>query len=123
MPAPGPSPGATELTTGALGAARDTVTVALCIALASALQYAVWPVKTSAVEQPSASVTVSVTLYLPALAYACDAVGVVVVSVWPSPKLHSYLATVPSGAEELLALKVLGVPALAAVAEKAAVGP
>lgn len=59
---------ATWLRTGATGAATTggsgagTVTVRVVVAAASAPQYAVRPVKTSVLEQPASSVTVSVTV-------------------------------------------------------------
>ena len=66
------------------------------VAAAFPLQYAVCPVNTVSVEQPSASTTVSWAVYVPARAYVCVTLGEPLTDVEPSPNDHSYVATVLS---------------------------
>ena len=55
-------------------------------------------------DRPPASLTVSVTGYVPATAYACDADTPLPDE--PSPKLHAYDTIVPSGSNEPLPSKL-----------------
>ena len=71
---------------------------------------------------PAVSVTVSVTVKVPAAEYECEMVGEVLVAVAPSPKFQENEAIDPTGALEVLASKEVLCPALAAVVEKDAVG-
>ena len=60
-PAPGPGSVGRGGAVGPVGPAA-TVVVSVIVAAELPLQYAVWPVKTSAVEQPASSVTVRRTV-------------------------------------------------------------